>query len=49
MYYSDVLETFGGAYQGGIALMSDGRLMAAGGITNSNYSPYSTVYAFKPF
>lgn len=49
MYYSDVLEPFGGLYQGGIALMSDGRLMAAGGISNSNYSPYSTVYAFKPF
>ena len=47
MYYSDPVDFSGGAQ--GIALMGDGRLMVAGGITNSNYSPYKSVYAFKPF
>ena len=47
LYYSDPIDFSGGAQ--GIALMDDGRLMVAGGITNSNYAPYKSVYAFKPF
>ena len=47
LYYSDPIDFSGGAQ--GIALMDDGRLMVAGGITDSNYSPYKSVYAFKPF
>ena len=50
MYYTDPISSFPGAGgQSGIVLMPDGRVMVAGGIYNSNYSPYSTVYAFKPF
>lgn len=50
MYYTDKIASFPGAGgQSGIVLMPDGRVMVAGGIYNSNFSPYSTVYAFKPF
>ena len=50
MYYTDPIASFPGAGgQSGIVLMPDGRVMVAGGIYNSNYSPFSTVYAFKPF
>ena len=50
MYYTDKIASFPGAGgQSGIVLMPDGRVMLAGGIYNSNFSPYSTVYAFKPF
>ncbi len=50
MYYTDPIESFPGTGgQSGIVLMPDGRVMVAGGIYNSNYSPFSTVYAFKPF
>ncbi len=50
MYYTDAIASFPGTGgQSGIVLMPDGRVMVAGGIYNSNYSPFSTVYAFKPF
>lgn len=50
MYYTDKIASFPGAGgQSGIVLMPDGRVMVAGGIYNSNFSPFSTVYAFKPF
>lgn len=48
MYYTDPIASFP-AGQSGIVLMPDGRVMVAGGIYNSNYSPFSSVYAFKPF
>lgn len=50
LYYSDRIDIFPGAgNSSGIVLMPDGRILVAGGIYNSNYSPYSCVYAFKPF
>ena len=32
-----------------MTMLPDGRLVACGGIYNSNYTPYSTVWAFSPF
>jgi len=50
LYYSDPISSFpGSGGQSSIVLMPDGRLLVAGGIYNSNYSPFSCVYAFKPF
>ena len=49
MYYSDPLESFNCGGQGGIILLPDGRVMVCGGIYNSNYTTFTTTYAFKPF
>ena len=50
MYYTDLVESFPGAgYQSGIVLMPDGRLMVAGGIYDSNFRPFNSAFAFKPF
>lgn len=32
-----------------MTMLPDGRLVACGGIYDSNYTPYQTVWAFKPF
>lgn len=50
LFKTDPVESFPGAGgQSGIVLMPDGRLLVTGGIYNSNFSPYSTAIAFKPF
>lgn len=49
MYYTDPLDSFNCGGQGGFILLPDGRLMVCGGIYDSNYRPFPTAYAFKPF
>lgn len=46
-YYTDELED--GFGNGSIVLLPDGRLMMAGGVTTSNFTPWSDTYVFKPF
>lgn len=48
LYYSDPISDIA-AGQSGYALMPDGRVLVAGGIYDSNFNPYQTVYAFQPF
>lgn len=45
-YYSDNLDDFG---SGSVVVLPDGGVMMAGGITNSNFTPYSDSYIFYPF
>ena len=47
LYRSDELDAFASIYS--MTMLPDGRLVACGGISNSNYTPYSTVWAFSPF
>ena len=47
LYKTDVLDAYASIYC--MTMLPDGRLVACGGITNSNYTPYSTVWAFSPF
>ena len=46
MKATDPLNAFASIY--GSVLHPDGRLVLTGGIYNSNYSPYATVWALKP-
>jgi hypothetical protein len=46
MKATDPLNAFASIY--GSVLLPDGRLVLTGGIYNSNYSPYATVWALKP-
>ena len=47
LYKTDVLDAYASIWS--MTKLPDGRLVACGGIYNSNYTPYSTVWAFSPF
>ena len=47
LYKTNVLDAYASIYC--MTMLPDGRLVACGGISNSNYTPYSTVWAFSPF
>lgn len=47
LYKTDALDAYASIWS--MTMLPDGRLVACGGITNSNYTPYSTVWAFSPF
>lgn len=47
LYKTDVLDAYASIWS--MTKLPDGRLVACGGIYDSNYTPYSTVWAFSPF
>jgi len=47
LYKTAVLEAYASIWS--MTMLPDGRLVACGGIYDSNYTPYKTVWAFKPF
>ena len=47
LYKTAVLDAYASIWS--MTMLPDGRLVACGGIYNSNYTPYSTVWAFSPF
>lgn len=46
LYKTDILDAYASIWC--MTMLPDGRLVACGGITNSNYTPYATVWAFSP-
>lgn len=47
LYKTAVLDAYASIWS--MTMLPDGRLVACGGIFDSNYTPYQTVWAFKPF
>ena len=47
LYKTAVLDAYASIWS--MTMLPDGRLVACGGIYDSNYTPYKTVWAFKPF
>ena len=47
LYKTDILEAYASIWS--MTKLPDGRLVACGGIYDSNFTPYSTVWAFSPF
>ena len=47
LYKTDVLDAYASITS--MTMLPDGRLVAVGGVYDSNFHPYSTVWAFKPF
>ena len=47
LFKTAVLDAYASIWS--MTMLPDGRLVACGGIYDSNYTPYKTVWAFKPF
>lgn len=47
LYKTDVLDAY--ASLSSMTMLPDGRMVACGGVYNSNFTPLSTVWAFSPF
>lgn len=47
LYKTDALDAYASIWS--MTKLPDGRLVACGGIYNSNFTPYSTVLAFSPY